>query len=284
MGGPQRVRRSCSCDRCRPARSLAGNARTTRRGRGLGRPARTPVAQRYLTALADANAQVRINALRALATYREEPLVSRIAALLLDPDGNVAITAAQVLADLKFPSSAAALSGVASDPTVPLALRGAALASLTRRPLRRQRLQSNVRAHDAGNWLARYYAAQALGALPLPAAEPIARPLMDDADARVATAALESIVAIDTDSLAPLPRVYIQRLGVSDAMVRAAALRGLEKHASADLLPIALDAYDRATKDKDNDAALAAIDLLGANPEARRSPLHGLLRAVSALA
>ncbi len=216
------------------------------------------------TALADSDAQVRINALRALASYKEEAIVLPVAALLQDNDGNVAITAAQALADLKFPASAAVLSGAASDPTIALALRGAALASLARVSATPPTSAIERYARDAGSWLARYYAARALEGLPLPAAETIARLLIDDADVRVATAALESLVAIDTDSLSALPRIYIQQLGASDPMLRAAALRGLQKHASADLVPIALDAFDRAAKDKDNDAATAAIDLLGA--------------------
>jgi cyclophilin family peptidyl-prolyl cis-trans isomerase/HEAT repeat protein len=213
-----------------------------------------------LDALSDPHRHVRINALGALATYRDSALSAPIGELLAAAEGNVAAAAAQALSQTGGSAAATALVQVTQDPSVPIGLRGPALASLVRLdPVRGLgAAQSYVLGED---WLARLYAARALGAAPWAAGETPLRTLASDDDPRVAAAALSAIASV-ADSAASLRPLYIEALGTADEGVRAAATSALARSAAPADLDILLQAYERAQGDASNDAALAAVDAL----------------------
>ena len=213
-------------------------------------------------ALADPHPHVRINALRALGTYSDAALVDPIAALLQDPDANVAIMAAQTLP--AFGAAAApALDQTVTNMQLRIPLRGAALGGLARvapepaLPLVDAWLGS-------GEWLERWYAAGALGALPWGEVSTRARRLLMDADARLAAAGLQA-AAQSADTAAAGQTLFLEGLAHPDPWVRAAAIGGIANRADAADLPVLLQAYERAQRDKAvNDAIIAAVDALGA--------------------
>jgi cyclophilin family peptidyl-prolyl cis-trans isomerase/HEAT repeat protein len=213
-------------------------------------------------ALEDPHPHVRINALRALAGYRDPDLLAPIAERLGDGDTNVAIAAAEALGALGADGAVATLEAVVRDPERRLALRGAALASLVRLAPERGVVLADSLA--AGDWLARLYAARALGGAPWATAEASIRRLAADPDPRVAATALRAAAEMAGDSVPAIRGVAFPVLAVADPGTRAAALDALAPFATAADLPVLLDAYDRARHDADdNDAAIAAVRALG---------------------
>lgn len=217
-------------------------------------------------ALHDPDPHVRINAARTLGPYRDSTTAPALIALLSSEDANVAIAAADALGDVGGGVAAAELDRViASDAR--LALRGAALASLQRAAPTLGTDRARTWA-GADAWLTRFYAARALGRGRWSDAAPVLRELLQDADPRTAAAAMESMVALAADTGAAARALYIEGLASSDPMVRAAALSGLARQPEPGDLPALLAAYDRAQRDTIlNDAALAALDALGALAE-----------------
>lgn len=211
----------------------------------------------------DPHPHVRINAVRALASYGLPELAPVIRDRLADRDGNVAIAAAEALAELGTTEAVPALEAVVRDTTVRLALRGAALTSLIRLDPEKGVAHAADLARS-GEWLDRFYAARALQAAPWNLAAGELTTLSSDEDARVAAAALGSMGTHAADSLPAIYTIFVERLGSADSRIRTAAVRGLATRASPVDLPALLDAYDRAQNDTDdNDAALAAIAALG---------------------
>ena len=210
-----------------------------------------------LTAARDSHPHVRINALGLLAGYRSaERTVPTLTAALADPDPNVAVAAAQGLA-------------LAADPAAADALRTTVL-SRRSDGLRAAALHAWMRADSSGaattalqwadssRWLLRMHAARALARAPMALAIPALHSLARDAHHLVAAEALGSVRSI-ADSLPDSRRLYIEHLGASHPLVRAAALRGLATHVGPADLDLLLQAYDRARQDSVRDAGLAAV-------------------------
>jgi cyclophilin family peptidyl-prolyl cis-trans isomerase len=87
--------------------------------------------------------------------------------------------------------------------------------------------------------------------------------LVRDPDARVAATALQA--AVDAGPrMDPLRALLVESLGAEDVQVRAAALNGFAKLADPATLPILLDAFQRSLGDPSRNAALSALDALGA--------------------
>jgi cyclophilin family peptidyl-prolyl cis-trans isomerase/HEAT repeat protein len=222
--------------------------------------ARADVVPVLLAALSDPHAHVRINAAGALGTYADSALAEPLIGMLGAENRNVAAAAVQALAQTRAGAAAAALVRLTEDPQAPIGLRGPALASLVRldAAVGVRAAQSYVLGED---WLARLYAARALAGAPWSLSEAPLRHLAADDDPRVAAAALGSI-ANAADSTASLRPLYVEALGTADEGVRAAAVAGLGRRASAADLDILLQAYDRAQRDDTNEAALAAVTAL----------------------
>ena len=217
-------------------------------------------------ALADPHPHVMINAARALASYGDPANTGVLALLLRAVDTNVAIATAQALGDQGDRAAALPLATLARDPTARLALRATALASHARlEPAAAAVLASDWAAQE--DWLTRTYAARALAGVSWAQAAPVLGMLARDRDPRVAAEAVAAIAA-STDTLGAGYAFFIEGLGSSDVMVRAAALRALGARPTAGELPVLLDAYARAEADSLTDAALAAVQALGVLKEA----------------
>ena len=255
-------------------RSLAARGLRAPLADSAGR--RTAAAHALATALEDPHPHVRINALRALASYRDPALAPTAARHVTDPDPNVALTAVETLGALGGPTAASTLHPLLHDPAARPALRGAALAALLRVAPEEARPHAD---EEAGrpDWLARLYAARALAAAPWTHAEPLVRRLARDPDPRVAAAALAAAAAA-ADTTAPARALFIEALASADALVRAAALQGLGRRPEPADLPLLLEAYERARHDTIPDAALAAIDALGALADRGTPVAHSFLR------
>ena len=214
-----------------------------------------------VAALDDADHHVAINAARALATYRDSAHVAPLAALLDSPDPNLAIAAAQALGDLGAAAARAPLEVVAGLADAPLALRAAALEATVRiAPTAGAAVATRWSADP--DWLTRMYAARALAAAPWSAAQSTLVRLARDSDARVAAEALTAVAA-GRDTVAEAYALYVEGLAAADVMVRASAARGLAPRARPMDLPLLLEAYQRASTDSLNDAALAIVQALG---------------------
>ncbi len=221
-----------------------------------------PAAAALHRAAVDPDRAVRVNAIRSLATHPDAESIALLAQQTGSPDAWMSVTAAEWLGRLGTRAAAAvpALERAAG-PDRPIALRSAAmLALVSASPARAAELAANI-AREPG-WRAPAAAARALGAMPLPETEFLS--LARDPDPRVAAAALESALAATGDPPTALRPVLIDGLASSDVRVRAAALAGLTKLAELATLPRLLDAYARAQSDTLNDAALAAVDAIGA--------------------
>jgi len=216
-----------------------------------------------LRALDDEHPHVRINALRALATFGDQALAPAVARLLGDADPNVVLAAAEALGSLGGAYAAALLEPIALDPAARLPLRAAALTALVRSdPARGAAAAETLAASD--DWLVRLYAARALGAGRWAHAETLLRRLAADPDSRVQAAALGSVASLAADTIPGVRALYIQGLASPDPVARAAALRGLARRADPGDLPLIMEAYAVAQRDSLNDAALAAVEALGA--------------------
>lgn len=213
-----------------------------------------------LAALRDPHPHVRINAVRALGGFREAGSLPYMIPLLTDMDGNVALAAAESLGDNG--GAEAELAAFARGKGH-LGVRMAALNALLRTAdgrasafqLARQLVQST-------NPVERLLAARVLLNSANPSALEQARQLLADPDGRIAALALGTIVSADTVS--PPRALFVQQLAHADPAVRAAALRGLQRGASAADLELFLNAYDRAQQDTQRYASQAAVDALSA--------------------
>ncbi len=214
-------------------------------------------------ALTDVNPGVRINAVRALGNLRDTQSVPAIEALLRDSIGNVAISAVSALVDHRGPGSDFLLMAVAQSPQYPLSVRATALAGLGRSGTYSQSgAREWVRSSD---WLQRVYGIRALAASPYASVAADLRALTRDPDPRVEAEALGAIAAADTaDTTHALDALYVESLASSDALVRATAIGALGRHRDRAYVSAFMDAYERARTDRENDAALAAVDALGA--------------------
>jgi cyclophilin family peptidyl-prolyl cis-trans isomerase/HEAT repeat protein len=211
-------------------------------------------------ALADPHPHVRINAAAALATYRD-PLPSDVLMpLLQDADGNVRVAAAQALSNGRGEAVAEALAAAAADSAAPLGVRTTALTSLAAVDPNRAAGAVAPWAQSV-RWLERMHAARILGAIPWSDGGARLRELAQDADWRVARAALGAIrQAADTTTEAYA--LYLQGLRAGHARVRAAAIAGVGRRAAPENLTVLMDAYEQAQTDSVQDAALAAVAAL----------------------
>ena len=209
-------------------------------------------------ALEDTHPHVRVTAARALAGFRRAEDAPALLQAVADPDASVRHATLEALAQLPAATVTRPLLSAARDPAAALAARAAALASLARvdslaaRPV----LEEWSRAAE---WLPRFYAARAHGALGAPGAAEALLRLARDPDGRVQGEAFASLAA---DTTAPLDALFLEGLAAPDPIVRAGAASGLARRADPAFLSALMQAYDRAQQDTLNDAALAALDAL----------------------
>ena len=210
----------------------------------------------------DAHPHVRINAVRALATYGG---VARQTALALsdDPDANVRIAVAQSAGAVLDSGRAGWLALWSAD--TGFAYRRSVLASALRAGASLEIADpgSDSSWARAADWRLRVAVAEAAGG---GGADRIRRnvvPLLSDVDGRVRAAAYGAVGAF-ADSLAPSWRTQYLLPGLRDAdpFVRATVLAALAAGAAAEELPAVLAAYRLAQGDSTNDARVAAVRYL----------------------
>jgi cyclophilin family peptidyl-prolyl cis-trans isomerase/HEAT repeat protein len=222
------------------------------------------VTERLLRASSEADPGVRINALRALATYPEIPQGARLVPLLDDVHSNVQVQAAQMLGGASGQEVTEALVRVAGSEKGSWARRREAFLSLARQDTASfLRLARDWSTH--GDWRRRAAAAEGYGRF----SPPLVAAMAADKDPRVTAVALaawrEGAATTDDELLAAGRRL----LGDTDAAVRSvsAGIVG----ARGDRSDVRrLEAMRRTTRDSFPDAADSALAALAAL--AARSP------------
>ena len=236
------------------------------------RIARAAFSGRLRQLVGDDDAQVRTNALGALATYRDSALAPVAVARLTDRDGNVAVRAAMTAGELGGSRASSALRERFAQQGG-FALRRVALLALAQVDPDGAIAAGRAWGSDP-DWRLRAVFADALAT----AATPAARAALDslaatDTDARVVAAALAALPGMVPAGDAALRERARGALSHEDAMVRSAAVGILGREVDPDLVPDLVAAYRRAARDELNDARLAAVQALGdvaaAGPAAR---------------
>jgi cyclophilin family peptidyl-prolyl cis-trans isomerase/HEAT repeat protein len=230
----------------------------------------------------DDDPQVRVNALRALATFKDSTLASTAAARLLDRDQNVAVQAATTVGALGGSRAASLLAERVAQPGT-FALRSSALDGLA--------VAAPAAAVTAGqpwkadpDWRMRAVYASMLGTAATPGARADLVALTADADPRVAAAALGALPQVAPAGDTALLALARSQLAQGDVMVRAAAIGILGREKSPALLPDLVAAYRFAAREAMDDARLAAVqaiaDLAGTSPAVRARAEQEFLAAV----
>lgn len=233
--------------------------------------ARATALQAVLAGSRDADHAVSVNAARSLATYETPESISRLLELLDGGDAYLAVTAAESFARLgaKAPASSPALRRVAMDASKPIFLRTTALASLAEVDEGAAAEVADAFMREPG-WRSRSAAARiyarAAGKADFAASSLRSRldAAIRDPDGRVSTAALEAAVGAAGDSVARIRPLLEAGLQNPDFYARVNAIGGLGQIADPASAPLLFDAYARAQRDSMDDAAIAAVDAIGA--------------------
>src|SRR5712692_7195623 len=225
------------------------------------------VVARIRPLVADRNGHVRVNALRALASFKDSTLAPLALPLLADPDVNVAVQAETTLGALGGARATAALAAQLSG--TDFARRRQAAIALAQADSAAGVTAAAALARD-GDWRWRSVAAEAFAAARHRAG---LEAQLADSDARVVAQALQALGRIVPDSALNLVERARALLGHRDAAVRGVAADLLARHpAVADVDRLAV-AFARAAADSFDDAQLSALTTLGAiagtGPEGR---------------
>src|SRR5947207_1217040 len=217
--------------------------------------------------LGDRDGHVRVNALRALASFQDRTPVGLALPLVPDRDVNVAVQAETTLGALGGARAAAQLEARLASPR--FALRRQAAIALAQADSAAGVAAAAELARDR-DWRWRSVAAEAFGA-----ARDRARldAQLADSDGRVAAQALQAlgrVVAEDDTSLVPRARALLAH---PDAAVRSVAADLLARHPTTADVEALTAAYGRAAADTFDDARLSAVAALAAiaatGPEGR---------------
>ncbi|HXH63485.1 MAG TPA: peptidylprolyl isomerase, partial [Gemmatimonadales bacterium] len=227
--------------------ALADSAKLDRRG----------VETRLRALLTDPDWHIRVNVLRALASFRDTAVTRAVIPLIGDAQADVAVQAETTL-------------GVSGGPTAVAALKGQLTQS--RFALRRQAILGLAQADSAAgidaavallsdpDWRWRSVAAEAFtGARDRARLEE----LLADGDGRVVAAALQGLEHIVADSDAALLGRARRLLTHADPAVRSVAADALARHPDPADVPALTTAYQRAEQDPFDDARLSAVTALG---------------------
>lgn len=217
---------------------------------------RDGAASLVVSLLDDPDAMTRINALRTLGDLQALQFTDRVIDRLGDNVPNVRVQAAATLGVLGGQEAVAALQAEAADRSLP-AVAAEALLGLARQ-------DSAAFFAAAGTWRSSpdwtrrmVYARGAARA---------GRPgdLLDDADGRVAAAALDGWASLPGRPGDDLLNASRSSLGHADPVVRTIAAGALARRPSVADLPALAAAWSRAQRDPIPDPAIAALDALRA--------------------
>jgi len=205
----------------------------------------------------DDDAQVRINALRTLGTFRDSSLAPAALDRLADGDPGVRVQAIEVLADLGGSIAVEALRSHIDQR--PFALQRGALVGYAR-------LAKEASLDAIAEWLAdtdwnlRAAGAEALGHITRDTVVGWLTYLTQDQDPKVAAVALTSLAAVAPDTATVWSR---QLIGHRDPVVRAVAAERLGAAANPADIGRLTDAYRLALRDPIADARIAIVGALG---------------------
>jgi cyclophilin family peptidyl-prolyl cis-trans isomerase/HEAT repeat protein len=210
-------------------------------------------------ALDDESYIVRINAIRALGTYRDTAAV-RVLLQRLDSNPHEAFAASEALGRMGEAAGSAVprLASRAVDERLRIALRSVALEALAEISPDEARRTAAALVRNP-SWRMRAAAASALAESRSPAFDHLLR----DPDGRVAAAALQAVVQ-RTESLNSLRPALFEALASEDVGVRVAALGAFRRLADPGTLPAMLEAYAKAAGEPESDARLAALEAIAA--------------------
>ena len=233
-------------------------------------PGRVAGAVRLL--LGDGDPAVRINALRALASFRDSTLAAGAAPLATDPDVNVAVQAETTLGALGGSVAVRALA--AGGRSAVFALRRQAVIGLAQADSAAGAAAAAALATDP-DWRWRSVACEAFGA-----ARDRARleGALADPDGRVVAEALQALGRVVADSDAALLARARELLGHADPPVRSVAADLLARRPDVADVDRLVTAYQRAAGDPFDDARLSAVAALGA---VARAGAEGRLRVAA---
>lgn len=218
----------------------------------------TGVAQRLRPLVADPDPQVRINALRALASFRDSTLAGAVVPLLADLDVGVAVQAETTLGALGGGAAVQALRGLVTSAV--FAVRRQAAIGLAEADSAAGSAAAAALAGDA-DWRWRSVAAEAFGAARSRGA---LEARLADPDGRVVTQALQALQRIVSDTDAALLLRARELLSHPDPAVRSVAADLLARRPDVEDVDLLVQAYTRAAADPFNDARLSAVVALGA--------------------
>jgi cyclophilin family peptidyl-prolyl cis-trans isomerase/HEAT repeat protein len=230
----------------------------TREYATAARAAPATVAGLLVRAIDDTDAGVRINALRALATYRDSSHVPAIASRLDDGDLNVRVQAAASLGEVRSPAAVPALQRVL-DGKGNFAVWREALLGLARVSPGAFKA-AGKRWSASRDWRERAVAAEgwALAGATRPAW------FLSDSDSRIVAAGLQSWA--ETSST-PAPALLVaarKLLTHPDAAVRSVAAEVLSRRPQPSDLAALVQMYQHSLRDSFPDASLAALSAIAA--------------------
>jgi cyclophilin family peptidyl-prolyl cis-trans isomerase/HEAT repeat protein len=238
-------------------RAMAARALTRDYVDSAGLAPRT-VAELLAQAASDPSAQVRINALRSLAGFRDSSLASEIVPLLDDPIPNVQVQAAMTAGQLGGAEATRGLARITAGKR-PFGVRREALVALSR-------ADSATFAAVVPGWQGstdwRERAAAAEGAAIAGAG---LRPwFLSDRDPRVVAAGLQAWAGESEGPDAALVAAARALLSHADAAVRSVAADAVGRAANPDDLTPLIAAFRRTGRDSFPDAGLAALGAIQA--------------------
>jgi len=208
--------------------------------------------------LGDPDAHVRINALRALASFRDSSVASVIAPLVADRDIGVAVQAETTLGVVR---GAAALEVLRARLTSSVfAVRRQALIALAQADSAAGVTAARAVTADA-DWRWRSVAAEAFGAA---RARDRLEAQLADPDGRVVAQALQALQRIVPSADSSLSGRARALLTHTDPGVRSVAADLIGRQPTIDDVDLLVAAYTRAEGDPFNDARLSAVTALGA--------------------
>ena len=222
--------------------------------------AREAFVSRLRGLVSDSNAQVRITALRVLATFRDSSLAGVAQARLVDGDPNAVIQAITTLGALGGSRAIAALDERFAQGTSFAVRRAALLALAEAAPS--HALQAGQAWRGDTDWRFRATGAEALGGDTSAASRAALSALAADRDPRVVEAALAALGEAAPRGDAATRALARSRLTQADPMVRAAAIGVLDRESDPSLLPDFVAAYRGAEPDDVSDARLGAVQAL----------------------
>ncbi len=224
-----------------------------------------------LALLDDPEEQVRIEAVRAVASLRLTAAIPKLIDLWQSDSTNIQIEALKALSVLPDAGIVESLIDRLHDPSP--RIRAAVLRALAFQD--RETFWLLLAGMDPDpNWMARADFARLLGELKGPRSLSLLRQMASDRDFRVRPYALRALAQFDPERATP---ILIEHLTAEDPFERAASAEGLGRIGSDGGIQPLVSAWDVSLKDKEPDARMAilsALDAFGAqtvDPIARRA-------------